>query len=202
MAGEKLISTIFRLNHKEGASRQWLASFDRPRKKSCTENVNPFLVLHTFSERNNERKNFMSCYRLGHKVPFAYVDGSFNVNNGKYGYGIVLVTDKKSLNFSGSGCDKEMAQMRNVAGEIEGAKRAITEAVKLKLRNITIYYDYLGIEKWATGEWKRNKPATIAYHEFVKSAPIRIDFVKVKAHSNVELNEMVDRMAKWEVGNI
>lgn len=144
----------------------------------------------------------MSCYRLGHKVPFAYVDGSFNVNNGKYGYGVVLVTDKKSLNFSGSGCDKEMAQMRNVAGEIEGAKRAITEAVKLKLKNITIYYDYLGIEKWATGEWKRNKPATIAYHEFVKSAPIHIDFVKVKAHSNVELNEMVDRMAKWEVGNI
>ena len=51
-----------------------------------------------------------------------------------------------------------MASMRNVAGEIlGGSMAAIKRAVELKLPSINIYYDYMGIEKWAIGEWKRNK---------------------------------------------
>lgn len=138
--------------------------------------------------------------RMNHKVPFAYVDGSYNVRNGKYGYGVILATADDVFTFCGAGNDAELASMRNVAGEIEGAKRAIKEAEKLGLSQITIYYDYKGIEKWATGEWKRNLPSTEAYHRFVKNAHIRVNFVKVKAHSNVALNERVDQLAKREVG--
>ena len=53
--------------------------------------------------------------------------------------------------------------MHNVAGELEGAKRAIDYAIKENAASIDIYYDYQGIESWANGFWKTNKPATKAY---------------------------------------
>lgn len=133
---------------------------------------------------------------------FAYVDGSFNTQTEVYGYGVVLFSNNEKHSFSGSGNDKDMATMRNVAGEIEGSMRAIQEAINLGVPEITIYYDYQGIEKWATGEWARNKKGTIAYYNFIQNAlkQIKINFKKVKAHSGVELNEIVDRLAKEAVG--
>lgn len=133
---------------------------------------------------------------------FAYVDGSFNTQTEVYGYGVVLFSNDEKHSFSGNGNDKEIATMRNVAGEIEGSMRAIQEAINLGLPEITIYYDYQGIEKWATGEWARNKKGTITYYNFIQNArkQIKINFKKVKAHSGVELNEIVDRLAKEATG--
>jgi ribonuclease HI len=95
-----------------------------------------------------------------------------------------------------------MASMRNVSGEILGSMAAVELALKLGLRELTVYYDYLGIEMWATGGWKRNKRGTIAYHDFMQSArqKITITFQKVKGHSGVEGNEEADRLAKDAVG--
>jgi len=137
-----------------------------------------------------------------HPECFAYVDGSYNDVKKLYGYGIVLINKDKKYEFSGSDNEKDMLSMRNVSGEILGSMRAIKEAEKLGIKEITIYYDYKGIECWATGEWKRNKKGTIAYYEFIQSMKdkIKINFVKVKAHSGVELNEIVDKLAKDAVG--
>lgn len=99
--------------------------------------------------------------------PFAYVDGSFNAATQVYGYGVILIADGAEYAFSGANNNREMVSMRNVSGEIEGAIRAITEAIKLGLPEITIYYDYIGIQMWAEGSWKRNKAETVAYYDFV-----------------------------------
>ena len=56
----------------------------------------------------------------------------------------------------------ENASMRNVAGEIEGAKLAMQFCIDNHIEEIDIYYDYEGVEKWCTGVWKTNKSGTIS----------------------------------------
>ena len=67
---------------------------------------------------------------------------------------------------------------------------------------IDLYYDYAGIEKWCTGEWKTNKKGTAAYKQFYDeiSKKVKVNFIKVKSHSGVEYNEKADRLAKDAVG--
>lgn len=133
---------------------------------------------------------------------YAFVDGSFNKATHTYGYGGFLVTDNEKYVLQGADNDAEMATMRNVAGEIKGAEAAVKKAIELGIKELVIYYDYMGIEMWATGAWKRNKAGTIAYHDYIMSVreQIKITFVKVKGHSGVEGNEEADKLAKQAVG--
>lgn len=133
---------------------------------------------------------------------YAFVDGSYNAAAKVYGYGGFLVHSGEKEILKGSGSEEEMTSMRNVAGEILGSMAAIEKALELGLPELTIYYDYMGIEMWATGGWKRNKAGTIRYYEYVQSVKDKIvlKFVKVKGHSGVEGNEEADILAKEASG--
>ena len=134
---------------------------------------------------------------------YAFVDGSFNMSTGVYGYGGFLIDDNGTRHeLSGSGNFSEMASMRNVAGEILGSTAAIKKAISLGMKNVKVYYDYAGIEQWSTGAWKRNKEGTKNYYDFIKDAEqkIKIEFVKVKGHSGIDGNEEADILAKKAVG--
>lgn len=136
------------------------------------------------------------------KEPYAFVDGSYNKATNVYGYGGFLKANGEKYVLQGSGDEPELVEMNNVAGEIAGAMAAVTKAMELGLEELAIYYDYMGIEMWATGGWKRNKAGTMAYFDFMQSVKnnIKISFVKVKGHSGIDGNEEADMLAKQAAG--
>ena len=82
-------------------------------------------------------------------LPYAFVDGSYNIAAKVYGYGGFLVHDGVREVLQGHGDDPEMASMRNVSGEVGGSMAAVRRAIELGIKELVIYYDYMGIEMWA-----------------------------------------------------
>lgn len=70
------------------------------------------------------------------------------------------------------------------------------------MEEITIRYDYEGIQKWADGEWRANKALTRDYAREIDyyRDTLKINFEKVKAHSGDIWNEAADRLAKSACG--
>lgn len=131
----------------------------------------------------------------------AYVDGSYNINNGLFSYGVVMFHNNKEFHFSNKYDNKELSSMRNVAGEIFGAICAMQYAVQNNVSDLTIYHDYEGISKWCLGLWKTNKKATVAYKNYYDSIKnkVNIKFCKVKGHSGDKYNDLADSLAKKEI---
>ena len=132
----------------------------------------------------------------------AYVDGSYNLTTKEYSYGAVLQYKGKEYEYSEKGQDISLADMRNVAGEILGARKMMELCLEHGIPRLALYYDYEGIEKWCTGAWQAKKPGTIAYkkaYDLIKDR-LYVEFHKVPAHTGIELNERVDRLAKKALG--
>ena len=133
----------------------------------------------------------------------AYVDGSFHLQKRMFAYGAVIFYNGKEYHFAGSDADAELAEMRNVAGEIRGAEKAIAFALEQGAKVLHIYHDYEGIARWCTGEWKAKKAGTQQYRMFYQKARaqgLSVQFHKVKGHSGDKYNDMADKLAKSALG--
>lgn len=129
----------------------------------------------------------------------AYVDGSFKEEVQKYSFGCVfLLPDGRIYVQKGNGSNPLSLQHQNVSGEMLGAMYAVKVAMMNGYAGIELRYDYEGIEKWVTGEWRSKTELTQKYtaamREWMQS--IRVKFTKVEAHTNVTFNELADQLAK------
>ena len=124
-----------------------------------------------------------------------YVDGSFI--SGKIGYGIVILQEGKlAAEFCGAVPPDFHNSTRQVAGELFAVGKAIQWCRKNGVTDAEIFYDYEGIEKWATGAWKANLELTKKYQVFIRSCGIKIKWRKVKSHTGDYWNERADVLAK------
>ena len=128
----------------------------------------------------------------------AFIDGSFNKQRGIVGSGGVILVDGEEIEFSTGTREKIFRDYWNVSGELLAAIHVVKYAIEKGYQSCSLYYDYMGIEMWATGRWKTNNPLTTMYVEKMKAwkQQIRIDFHKVQAHSGVYYNERADELAK------
>lgn len=126
-----------------------------------------------------------------------YADGSYK--DGVVGFGFVVVENNKVLySYSGSLNDPEASRLRNVSGEIAAVIKAMEFCEQNKISELTIHYDYKGLEDWATGKWRAKTPFTMKYVDSIKEymKKIKIEWVKVESHTGVYFNEVVDKLAK------
>lgn len=132
----------------------------------------------------------------------AFVDGSYDATGEKSAFGAIIFSQGGNRDVLYKSFTKQLGEefisLRNVAAELEGVKEAINWAIQYNKTKISIYYDYEGIEKWATGQWKANKAITKDYVCFIqeKRLSLQIEFIKVPAHTGVKFNEEVDTIAK------
>lgn len=138
------------------------------------------------------------------KKNYAYVDGSFNPEKRVYGCGGFLIDQYGEKHIiQASRKDPGMIKLRNVAGEILGARLAASMARALGMDKLKIYYDYEGVEHWVTGFWRCRKQETLDYRDFMRlliNEGLDILFEHVRGHAGIHENEEADRLAKEAVG--
>lgn len=133
----------------------------------------------------------------------SYIDGSKGDNIGS---GVVIIKRDSFIlqAVDNSIYPEEYKKFSNVCGEIYASMIAIKNALTQKSKFIIINYDYMGVESWATGEWKANNDLTKSYAKIMKDLrqTMNIQFVKVKSHSGDTLNNLADRLAKLSESGI
>ena len=139
-------------------------------------------------------------------IASAYVDGSYDHSTKRYAGGAVILIGEEEVHIYEAGDDTELATMRNVAGELLGAIRAMEWVYNHKdamgIEKLILHHDYEGIAKWATKGWQAKKKGTQQYVTLFNkfSTSYKIEFVKVLAHSGDYYNELADHLAKKALG--
>ena len=129
----------------------------------------------------------------------AWVDGSFLNNRCSWAY-LVLENGVFLHEEYGDQIPEEYLIHRNVAGEIFAVCHLIDFCKEAEIQNITINYDYAGLEAWATGAYKTNKELTKYYKDYVNTSGINITWQKIESHTGNKYNEYVDKLAGYAVG--
>ncbi len=133
-----------------------------------------------------------------------YVDGSYNSTTCEYSYGMVATRNDVVLHIeSGRGKSDSAKNIRQIAGELEGAVKGCQYALSKGEKKVVIFHDYVGICYHATGFWERKEESSKEYYKKMQefmSRGIEVIFVKVDSHTGDLFNELVDEKCKEKLG--
>lgn len=133
---------------------------------------------------------------------YAYVDGS-NIGNERFSGAFLIVKDGEVIHeASAQGAHEVYREKRNIAGELLGTLIAMQWAYANNVRTLYVCHDYVGIAKWATGDFKARDELSIAYKGAIdtyESHGMEFRFIKLEGHTGHEYNERVDALAKAEL---
>ena len=132
----------------------------------------------------------------------AYVDGSYQSGNA-FSYGMVILEKNDMFCCGKKIVNSKFAKLRNVAGEIAGAKAAMEYALYKNAKTLIIHYDYEGIEKICTQKQSNSNECFKEYYQFYKSIKNKLDikFVKLKSHSGNRYHDLADQLATIALKN-
>ena len=133
-----------------------------------------------------------------------YVDGSYNPTTNVIGCAVVLFVEasKRPHRIAYSKQLKSQKEYGANIAEMSAVKTAIKTACSLGVTQINIYHDWNGIEFFSHRDSIKPRhsscPSYSFYADYIEKVRknARISFIKVKAHSEDELNSLVDKMAK------
>lgn len=125
-----------------------------------------------------------------------YVDGSYM--NGKCGSGWVLVDDNNNIVKKYSTKLTSDCGMHQVTGEIYALLDGLEFCNVNGIKDVEVYFDYLGVRNWITGEWRAKNKYTQQYSEIGRHLVnlMNVKFIKVKSHSGDYFNDLADSLAK------
>lgn len=131
-----------------------------------------------------------------------YTDGACSGNPGPGGYGALLLWKGKEKEISGGEAHttNNRMEMRAIIEGLNALKRPCKVTIKSDSALIINAFTKGWIEGWQRRGWKKadKKPVENAdlWKAMLEAArPHQIQWVKVKGHAGVELNERVDRLA-------
>ena len=144
-----------------------------------------------------------------------YTDGSYSESRPGVTQGGVLIVTEDNKPQIAQFCSTDVesfVKTRNDGGELLAAMNGISLALHIlnsidpsrgQKHIIYVYHDYAGVKKYLEGpeKWKATKPASALYVDKITALKkanlnVEIKFVKVRAHTGIKGNEIVDKIAK------
>jgi len=197
---EALLKSFIKTKSETTSKKEAVQKASAPKKSAVTTNSEKGKETKAGTKKSAKTKAAVSSKKQQNNEESLeiYIDGSYSKQRNMYTYGLSFKTEDGFYDENGFGLHEDVATMFQVGGELMGSIAACKYALRNHISDITICYDYKGIECWATGEWKRNNPHTRAYHAEMQvyMKHLNIDFKKIAAHSGHEMNDRADMLAK------
>jgi len=138
---------------------------------------------------------------INNEITSLYVDGSYLSET--VGYGFAVINNNRVIyEDNGNITDSSIAKHGQVGGEIQAVISGLKWCSSNHISEVNIFYDYEGLEYWASGKWSAKKKITMNYRDYVQNSGITINWIKVKSHTNDRWNDYVDDLAKKGVKNV
>jgi ribonuclease HI len=139
-----------------------------------------------------DKINDSGTYDAASGIYEAFVDGSYIY--GVTGYAAVIyLGNELKAQIAGT---IAAAEFRQFGGELQSVTEVLKWCAANNAGRVRINYDYQGIEKFATGEWKAKNNLSKDYVDFIKNTDIEIEWRYIKSHTGNSKNDEADALAK------